>query len=304
MNDQTPSEEVFEALTLRCALRVAAAQLTNAGVESPALSAEVLLRHVLGFEQSELYLRLDDRMGLQHRQRFQELLSRRVRREPVAYITGKKEFWSLDFFVNEAVLIPRPETELLVELALDCSRHLNPDKPIRIIDIGTGSGAIAVSLAKHLPEAEIWAVDVSGEALNVTQANAIRHHVMERLHLLQGDLFDALDNTGCVFDLLVSNPPYIRRAEMVTLPPEIREWEPLTALDGGDDGLEFYRRIIAAGPRFADDGGSMLLEIGSDMAGDVVDLFAGAGCYAPASIHRDYAGRDRVVAAVKGPRRG
>ena len=304
MNSQAFTESPFKPLTLRRALREATEQLVDAGVDSPNLTAEVLLRHVLGLEQSELYLRLDNRLPRQSREYFQKLLDRRAGHEPVAYITGEKEFWSLEFNVTTAVLIPRPETELLVELALDHAREFIRRDPIKILDIGTGSGAIAVSLAKHLPDAEIWAVDISNDALSVAQANAIRHHVSERVHLLQGDLFDSFDKVKATFDLIVSNPPYIRRAELANLPPEIRQWEPLTALDGGDDGLEFYRRIIGDWPSYVNDGGHMLLEIGSDMAGDVRDLFARAGCCPAAGIHRDYAGRDRVVAAIKVTRRG
>ncbi len=299
-----PAESPFEAFTSRRALRAATVRLSEAGVDSPGLTAEVLLRHVLGLDQSELYLRLDDPLRAEHRQGFEKLLDRRVRHEPVAYVTGKKEFWSLEFNVNGAVLIPRPETESLVELALDYAREIHSAQPIRIADIGTGSGAIAVSLAKNLPEAEIWAVDISNEALSVAEGNAIRHHVMGRIHLLKGDLIDALGKGRAPFNMIVSNPPYIRRGELASLAPEIREWEPLTALDGGEDGFEFYRRIIPSAQDYLNDGGRVLLEIGSDMAAGVVDLFARAGCYAPATVCQDYAGRDRVVAAMKGTRRG
>ena len=232
------------------------------------------------------------------------MLERRAAREPLAYITGNKEFWSLDFIVTPAVLIPRPETELLVDLALDCARELPSRQRIKILDIGTGSGAIAVSLAKHLPESEVWAVDISAASLRVAEANAKRHNVAERIRFLQGDLLDALDQVGATFDLILSNPPYVRSAELAGLAPEIRDWEPRTALDGGVDGLDYSRRLIGAAPSHFNEGGRMLLEIGSDAAQAVVDLFARAGCYEPARVHRDYAGRDRAVAAVKGTRRG
>ena len=294
----------FENPTLRGALQQGAARLFAAGVDNAELDAEVLLRHVLELAQSALYLRLKDRLSSADQEQFQKLLKRRAAREPLAYITGNKEFWSLDFIVTPAVLIPRPETELLVDLALDCARGLPGRQRIKILDVGTGSGAIAVSLAKHLPESEVWAVDISAASLRVAEANAKRHNVAELVRFLQGDLLDALDQVGTTFDLILSNLPYVRSAELAGLAPEIRDWEPRTALDGGADGLDYSRRLIGAAPSHFNEGGRMLLEIGSDAAQAVVDLFARAGCYEPARVHRDYAGRDRAVAAVKGARRG
>jgi release factor glutamine methyltransferase len=294
----------LENPTLRDAIQRGAVRLSEAGIESSALDAEVLLRHTLQLEREEFYLRLHERLNPSGRDAFEKLLERRAAREPLAYITGEKEFWSLDFLVTPAVLIPRPETELLVELALDYAGELARDRRIKILDIGTGSGAIAVSLAKHLPESEVWAVDMASAALAIARANAERHNVEERMRFLRGDLFDALDGTGVRFDLIVSNPPYIRTAELAGLAPEIREWEPLTALDGGADGLDCYRRLIGAAPLHLNEGGRILLEIGADLAEAVVGLFAGAGGYGPAGVQRDYAGRDRVVTAVKGARGG
>jgi release factor glutamine methyltransferase len=285
-------------------LRHGAARLLKAGVDSAQLDAEVLLRQVLELEQSEFYLRLGERLSSRHQEQFEKLLERRAAREPLAYITGKKEFWSLDFIVTPAVLIPRPETELLVELALDCARADRQANGIRILDIGTGSGAIAVSLAAHLPQSEVWAVDISGAALAVAEANAKRHGVAKRMRFFPGDLFEPVSRAAALFDLIVANPPYIRSAELATLAPEIRRWEPLAALNGGADGLDYYRRIIGGAPSRLSDGGTVLLEIGSDLAAAVAGLFDGAGCYRPAEIHRDYAGRERVVAAVKGRARG
>jgi release factor glutamine methyltransferase len=294
----------LENPTLRDAIQRGAVRLSEAGIESSALDAEVLLRHTLQLEREEFYLRLHERLNPSGRDAFEKLLERRAAREPLAYITGEKEFWSLDFLVTPAVLIPRPETELLVELALDYAGELARGRRIKILDIGTGSGAIAVSLAKHLPESEVWAVDMASAALAIARANAERHNVEERMRFLRGDLFDALDGTGVRFDLIVSNPPYIRTAELAGLAPEIRDWEPLTALDGGADGLDCYRRLIGAAPLHLNEGGRILLEIGADLAEAVVGLFAGAGGYGPAGVQRDYAGRDRVVTAVKGARGG
>jgi release factor glutamine methyltransferase len=304
MSAELTAQSPYDAVTLRGVLEQGTRQLCRAGVDSASLDAGVLLRHVLGLEQGEIFLRLEERLSLRDQEEFQQLLDRRAAREPLAYITGHKEFWSLDFIVTPAVLIPRPETELLVELALDCARELLRREPIKILDIGTGSGAIAVSLAKHLPESTIWAVDVSTAALGIAEANAKRHGVDKRVEFLCGDLFDALDEAEAKFDVIVSNPPYIRHAELSGLAPEIRDWEPLTALDGGADGLGYYRSIIRAAPGHLNDDGRMMLEIGSDMAEPVIALIALAGCFAPANVHRDYAGHDRVVAAVTGRCRG
>ena len=288
-----------KGLTLRGALQRGAARLAEAEIDSAALDAEVLLRHALQLEQGRLYLRLQERLSPLGQEKFEKLLERRAAREPLAYITENKEFWSLDFIVTPAVLIPRPETELLVDLALACAGDLTRSRRLKILDIGTGSGAIAVSLAKDLPESEVWAVDISSAALGIAAANAKRHKVVKRMRFVRGDLFEAVDAAAVVFDLILSNPPYIRTAELAGLAPEIRDWEPLTALDGGADGLDYYRRIIGAAPGYLNENGRMILEIGADLGEAVVDLFACAGCFAPASIHRDYAGRDRAVIAVR-----
>jgi release factor glutamine methyltransferase len=304
MNAPSTPESPLESPTLRAALQLGAARLFAAGIDSATLDAEVLLRHVLELAQGELYLRLQDRLGSRDQEQFQGLLARRGAREPLAYITGNKEFWSLDFIVTPAVLIPRPETELLVELALACARELPSNQRVKILDIGTGSGVIAVSLAKHLPESAVWAVDISAAALGVARANAKRHNVEGRIRFLQGDLFDGVDEADAKFDLILSNPPYIRSAELPGLAPEIRDWEPWAALDGGADGLDCYRKIVGAAPTCLTEGGRLVLEIGSDLTEAVADLFARAGCYGPASVHRDCAGRDRAVGAVKGASSG
>ena len=289
----------LENPTLRGAWQRGVARLADAGIDSAGLDAEVLLRHALQFEQGEFYLRLHDRLSPLGQEKFEKLLERRAAREPLAYITENKEFWSRDFIVTPAVLIPRPETELLVDLALACAGDLTRSRRLKILDIGTGSGAIAVSLAKHLPESEVWAVDISSAALGIAAANAKRHKVVKRMRFVRGDLFEAVDAAAVVFDLILSNPPYIRTAELAGLAPEIRDWEPLTALDGGADGLDYYRRIICAAPGYLNESGRLILEIGADLGEAVVDLFACAGYFAPANIHRDYPGRDRAVIAVR-----
>jgi len=259
---------------------------------------------VLGLERDQFYLRLAQRSGTPERRDFETLIGRRAAREPLAYITGLKEFWSLDFIVAPAVLIPRPETESLVELALNWARELPSSGSVRILDIGTGSGALAVTLAKHLSNAEIWAVDISHAVLDIARANARLHDVEGRMRFRRGDLFGALSGSAVTFELIVSNPPYIRTADLELLAPEIRDWEPVTALDGGADGIEFYRRIIGQAADHLNDGGRILLEVGADSAAAVVNFLAATGSYAAVSVHQDYAGRDRAVAAIKGAHRG
>jgi release factor glutamine methyltransferase len=285
--------------SIRSALLWGAQVLRQAGLENSRLDAEVLLRHVLNMEKEQLCVNGDAPISAGQEAEFRGLLLRRSRREPVAYITGHKEFWSVDFFVTPAVLIPRPETELLVEVALQYARQLAIRSSVKVLDIGTGSGAISVCLAKEQAASQIFAVDISPVALDVARLNARRHGVADRIRFLAGDLFAPVKPLPETFDLIVSNPPYIRSGELSLLAPEIREWEPTVALDGGPDGLDTYRRIIEEGHSYLTTGGSIVLEIGADMASAVADLFSRSGCYGPAFVYQDYAGKDRVIAAVK-----
>jgi release factor glutamine methyltransferase len=286
--------------TLRAVMMESAQFLFGAGIESAQIDAEVLLRRVLGIEKAQLYSIFDEPLSTDRQSQFQEMLLRRAQREPVAYIAGRKEFWSLDFIVTGDVLIPRPETELLVEVGIERLAHF-VDKPPHILDLGTGSGVIAVCLAKERLDARIWAVDISAAALEIACTNVKRHGVSDRVHLVQGDLFAALGAEKRGFDLIVSNPPYVRTGEISMLAPEIREWEPMTALDGGVDGMETYHRIIGKAHEYLGPGGHIVLEIGSDLGKTVAGLFTRSGCYGPVSVYQDYAGKDRVIAAVKLP---
>ncbi len=288
-------------LTVREALQEAVAFLSRAGVESARIDAEVLLGNTLAGSREEMYLNFDKPLTVNERKLFKQLLQRRAKREPVAYITGKREFWSLDFFVSPDVLVPRPETELLIEIALELAGELNGKVPLRILDLGTGSAAIAVSLARELGDAEIWVTDISSGALSIARANAARHGVEERIRFLQGDIFEPARDHRDFFDMVVSNPPYVRRGEIQDLPPEVRDWEPRQALDGGEDGMDFIRQIVQRGHLYLVGGGFVALEIGADLGGEVAQLFASAGCYCKASVHRDLAGRDRVIVARRIP---
>ena len=285
----------LEARLLRRALSDATELLGAAGIDSARLDAEVLMCHALGVEKSHLYVSLHEQLEHSARCRFDDFLIRRLRREPVAYITGRQEFWSLDFRVTPEVLIPRPETERLVEISLDCAGAFDSDLALRILDLGTGSGAIAVSLAKELPRAQVVAIDVSLPALEIARHNAARHRVADRIQFLASNFFDSIRERE--FHLIVANPPYIRRGELLFLAPEVSQWEPRTALDGGHDGLDSYRGIVARAFGHLLPGGALIMEIGAAMGRAVAELFTGAGHYTPPLIYQDYARRDRVIVA-------
>jgi release factor glutamine methyltransferase len=297
---ENPAEQAPAAVrpTLRAGLMDGSRFLSLAAIESARLDAEVLLRHVMGIDKAQFYLRIDESIEREVEFRFWELLRRRAGREPLAYITGRKEFWSLDFGVTPAVLIPRPETELMVDVVLERARQLASSR-LKIVDLGTGCGVIAVCLARELPKAEISAVDISRAALEVARANAERHGVADRIRFLHGDLFAPLAEERESFDLIVANPPYVRSGDVATLEPEIRDWEPMAALDGGKDGLDFYRRIASHCRDYLTATGQVLLEIGDAMGESVAQIFATTARFEETALWRDYAGKDRVIAARK-----
>ena len=255
--------------------------------ETPRLDAEVLLAHTLGWSRARVLSRLQETISDEMLQQFRTLILRRAAREPVAYLVGRKEFYGLEFVVDRRVLVPRPETETLVDAALEWAKQ-RPG-PLVIADIGTGSGCIAVALAVHLPQAHIYAIDLSSDALAVARQNVIRHHVDASVTLLTGDLLAPLPQP---VDLLVSNPPYTVLDEV---DPGVRMHEPHLALDGGSDGLAVYRRLFAAAPSALRPGGALMLEIGATQARAVVDLARQAFPEAVIRVRQDLAGRDRVV---------
>lgn len=285
--------------TIRSALAKGAAILRAAGIDTAWLDAEILLGESLRTERAQLYLERDSQLSSEALERYLRLLRRRSRHEPIAYMRGRKEFWSLEFWVTPDVLIPRPETERLVEVALECARQLPGKRPLRILDVGTGSGVIAVCLAEELREAEVWAVELSARALAVAMGNAQRHGLAEKIRFLQGNMFEAFAVRSLSFDLIVSNPPYVQTGELKELMPDVRDWEPVMALDGGVDGMDYYRHIAAYAGDYLAQGGWLVVEIGGDLAPEVARIFAAVGRYAPVSVFQDYAGKDRVVAARK-----
>ena len=257
------------------------------GLPTARLDAEILLAHVLETDRVGLYTHFDQPLGVEELSRYRELIKRRLAGEPVAYLVGRREFRSLALDVDARVLVPRPETETLVEVALAL---LLPGSA-RVVDVGTGSGAIALALKAARPELEVWAVDREAGAAEVARKNAARLELA--IEVAVGDLLAPVSGE---FQLIVSNPPYIASRELPSLPAEVRR-EPLAALDGGDDGLSVIRRLIADAPDRLVPGGALALEVGAGQAPAVVTLLAGSGRFEPASVTKDLAGIERVVAA-------
>ncbi|MGI6678046.1 MAG: peptide chain release factor N(5)-glutamine methyltransferase [Dehalobacterium sp.] len=270
--------------------------LHKAGWENSRREAEILLSYVLGVPFSFLLTRLQEKVTSFQGEAYQKLILRRQNFEPLQYLTGVQNFMSLDFEVNDQVLIPRWDTEILVELALERLKDI-PDP--RVVDVGTGSGAIIVSLAHFLNRGRFFAIDIAPKALQVAQRNAERHKVAEKITFLNGDLLEPLltlvKDQKIEFDLVVSNPPYIPDAELKTLPLDVQK-EPFLALAGGEDGLSCYRRLLPQAQEILKPGGLILLEIGWNQGGDVSFLCESQGLI-KISVTRDYGGRDRVVAA-------
>lgn len=269
------------------------------GIDQPRAGAEVLLAHVLGVERLQLYLHHDKPLGQEELTRYREAVRRRASREPVQYITQRQEFWSLELEVNPAVLIPRPETELLVERALE----ILGDLPARVLDLGTGSGAIAIAMAHEKPKIRVVASDRSLEAIAVARRNASRHGVSDRIAFAAMDLFGGFARDLEPFDLIVSNPPYIGEYELMSLAPEVKCHEPPWALRGGGlDGLDTIRRILAEAPGYLKPFGYLLMEIGH-MQSDILDRETALnGNFQEHRFFRDHSGILRILQAVRNER--
>lgn len=283
----------FSPRTTVANLLAAAAHLLSSDEESRSarIEAEVLLRHALGIDRAQLYCRLAEELPPDELERFVSLLDRRLAGEPVAYITGHREFYGLDFLVDRRVLIPRPETELLVEAVLGLFDGSDA-RTAAIADVGTGSGAIAISLAANLPQARIIAVDSSFEALEVAAMNVARHGVGDRVSLVHGNL---LEPVAGGLDVVVANLPYIPRSRLAALPSDVRDFEPLPALDGGEDGLDPYRRLFAQASQRSESPRRILLEIDPDQREAIVEVAHWHFPNARVSVLKDYAALERVV---------
>ena len=263
------------------------------GLENPRLDAEILLCSVLKCQRITLYVHFDQPLEEHELAQYRGYVARRAAQEPLAYILGSRAFMKYDFKVTPDVLVPRPETELLVECAAKLAGNIEAPE---VLDIGTGSGAIIVSLLDMLPNAKGTAVDVSPGALKVAQANAEQIGVAQRLKFVRSDLYAALPQDS-KFDIIISNPPYIPSADIAGLAADVRR-EPRLALDGGADGLNFYRRIISGAPKFLKPNGFLAFEIGINQGETVAALCRQAG-FAVTAVRHDYAGIDRMVFAAK-----
>ena len=280
-------------------IRWADERFQQKGLSTPRLDAEILLAEALGVDRVFLYTHFDQPLQTAELGRFKDYILRRLRREPLAYIVGKKEFWSLSLRVTPDVLIPRPETEMLVDESL---RVLSPsgkrDVRFQILEIGTGSGAISVALAKELPSAVFVATDISAKAISVAEENAQQNGVQERIHFLQGDLFDPVEDRTS-FDLIVTNPPYIPCGQLPFLMPEVRDFEPRAALDGGENGLQFYRRAWPRVGRYLLSGGWFLGEFGSGQGEGIRRIAAENPDLGSLAFVKDLAGMERVFKTRK-----
>lgn len=256
------------------------------------VSAEILLAYCLRCERIELYLRYDQPLQDDELRLFKSLIQRRARREPDAYIIGYREFWSLSLQVTPAVLIPRPETECLVETAL---QHIPDQEAIQVLELGTGSGAISMALANERPHWQIRATDISGDALAIARENAHRLIPGGNLEFIEGSWFEPCSDRTNFFDLIISNPPYIASNHLADLDPEIRQYEPMSALDGGIDGLACLSHIIQAAPDYLKPEGLLILEIGWDQGAAVDSLGRRFGAYQRFQVDKDYSGLDRVA---------
>ena len=269
--------------------------LGKKGVDSPRLQAELLLAHVIHLPRMQLYLNFQRELAPPEVESMRELVRRRSQREPLQQITGSTSFCGLEIAVTREVLVPRPETELLAERAwkfLQTPVTESP-RPATALDFGTGSGCLAITLAARCPEAQIWAIDISAAALEVARRNTAHHGLDQRIQFFHGDGFAALPATA-QFDLMVSNPPYIPSGELADLQPEVRDFEPRGALDGGVDGLDYYRRLaLEAGP-WLRPGGRLMLEFGDGQAGPLNEVFQ-AQKWVVEAVEEDYTQRPRIM---------
>ena len=268
--------------------------LTKKGVESPRLQIELLLAHLLGLPRMQLYLNFERVLTPAELETLRALVKRRGQREPLQHIVGSTSFCGLELAVNRHALIPRPETELLAERAWQFLSTLN-SQPSTVLDFGTGSGCLAIALAVKCPTAQLFAIDISREALALAKHNAVRQNVADRIRFFAGDGVAALPN-GVRFNLIVANPPYIPSATIDTLAPEVREHDPRLALDGGADGLDFYRRLAKEAAPFLQSDGRIMLELGDGQAGAVSELFQQQKWVVEA-VQEDYSRQPRILVA-------
>jgi release factor glutamine methyltransferase len=264
--------------------------------DSPRLDIELLIRKVLG-DVDKLYIHLNLNKDLTNEEKSNliDMVNQRKKGRPMAYILGTREFMGLDFSVKEGVLIPRPDTEILVEEVINLCKDVK--NPV-ILDIGTGSGAITVSLAKYIYDSKVYSFDISDIALEVGKTNAINNNVDHKISFIKSNLFDSIKDKNILFDVIVSNPPYIRKNDMPTLHTQVKDYEPYIALEGGEDGLDFYKKITKESIKYLKENGILAYEVGHDQAIDVKDIMIQNG-YHNITIHKDLSNIDRVVIGRK-----
>jgi len=287
--------------TIQQILNVTTEFLGDKGIESPRLCSEVLLSHQLKKSRVELYLEFDQPLSSSEIAGYRSLIRRRLKREPLQYITGHQEFWSINFFVGPAVLIPRAETEILVEEAIKLKKDnlLSDSSQPEILDLGTGSGAIAISLAKEIEGAIIWASDISFEALTVARDNAKHNNLNGRIKFCQGDLFHPFSKSSIAFDIIISNPPYIPNEAFKKLPPEVGNYEPRIALDGHENGMHFIERIIEESEIYLKPGGWLLIEMDPDQTERALCLIDSTQSFSYKERLMDYQKKYRLIKAQK-----
>jgi release factor glutamine methyltransferase len=273
--------------------------LSSKGTESPRLSAELLLSHVLSFKRIDLYTQFHKQVPKQQLDHLHNLVKRAGQHEPVAYLTGKTEFYSLELDITSDCMIPRPETELLVQRAIEFLRTRSGIQ--YICDLCTGSGCIAVAIAKNFPDARVTATDISAAALEVAARNVEKHQLKEQIKLLCGDLFEPIIQQLDVsqFDLIVCNPPYVSTSEYEKLDKNVKDYEPEPALLAGVDGLDVYRKIIEKMDEFLKPCAALMLEIGYAQGPSVKDLLEQTGAFAKIKIEKDFHKNDRIIIAIK-----
>ncbi|MEJ2703628.1 MAG: peptide chain release factor N(5)-glutamine methyltransferase [Sedimentisphaerales bacterium] len=285
----------METWTIQKLLNWVTEYFAGKDVDAPRLSAELLLSHVLGLKRIELYTQFDKPVAKPQLDELHGLVKRAGAQEPVAYLTGKTEFYSLELSITNDCMIPRPETELLVQRAIEFLRTRCGTQ--FVCDLCTGSGCVAVAIAKNFPDARVIATDISAAALEVAARNVEKYQLTERVTLLQGDLFEPLLRPLDVeqFDLIVCNPPYVSAAEYETLDKNVKDFEPRIALFAGEDGLDTYRRIIEKADRFLKPEAALMLEIGYAQGPAVRELLEQTGAYVEVKIEKDFHNNDRIV---------
>lgn len=281
-------------------LNFSTSHLRNHEIDNPRLEAELLVGHCLGLSREKLYIHLNDLVEEKDKERILMILERRKKGEPIQYIIGHREFWSLDIKVTPKVFIPRPETEILVEQAILILKKESSKQDLSVLELGTGSGAISISLAKELENISLIATDISFEAILLAKENAIKSGIDKKIKFICGDLFTPFRFiNGGYFDMIISNPPYIKSSEIMRLQREIKNYEPIMAIDGGEDGLKFHRRIIGSSTLYLKKEGWLLMEIGHGQGDSILGLIKEKECFKKVEIVKDLSGLERLVKIKK-----